>query len=66
MNLKDVDEKLLVKAFYGKAIRRLVEKGPTQLVRFTSVSPEVDAYFQAHLRYAVSLVTKLSMAKFGN
>jgi len=54
MNLKDVDEKLLVKDFYGKVIRRSMEKGPTQLVRFTSVPPEVDAYFQAHLQYAVS------------
>ncbi len=54
MNLKDVDEKLSVRGFYGKVIKRSEEKGPTQLIRFTSVPPEVDAYFQAHLEYAVS------------
>ena len=54
MNLKDVDEKLSVRNFYGKVIKHSVEKGPTQLIRFTSVPPEVDAYFQAHLQYAVS------------
>ena len=53
MNLKDVDEKLSVKDFYGKVIKHSVEKGSTQMIRFTSVPPEVDAYFQAHLQYAV-------------
>jgi adenylate cyclase len=54
MNLKDVDEKLSVRNFYGKVIKRSAGKGSTQLIRFTSVPPEVDAYFQAHLQYAVS------------
>jgi len=52
MNLADVDEKLSARYFYGKAIKGSGEKGPTQLIRFTSVPPEVDAYFQALLKYA--------------
>ncbi len=52
MNLRDVDEKLSIRHFYGKVIKRSGKKGLTQLVRFTSVPPEVDAYFQAHLQYA--------------
>jgi len=51
MNLVDVDEKLSARHFYGKVIKRSREKGPTQLIRLTSVPPEVDAYFQALLRY---------------
>jgi len=54
MNLGDVDEKLSARDFYGKVIERSEKKGPTQLVRFTSVPPEVDAYFQAHLRIVAS------------
>jgi len=54
MNLGDVDEKLSARHFYGKVIERQGKKGPTQLIRFTSVPPEVDAYFQAHLQHAVS------------
>ena len=52
MNLADVDEKLSARDFYGKVIERSGEKGPTQLIRFTSVPPEIDAYFQAHLQLA--------------
>jgi adenylate cyclase len=52
MNLGDVDEKLSARNFYGKVIEHPTKKGPTQLIRFTSVPPEVDAYFQAHLQYA--------------
>jgi adenylate cyclase len=52
MNLRDVDEKLSTRHFYGKVIKRSGERGLTQLIRFTSVPPEVDAYFQAHLQYA--------------
>jgi len=54
MNLGDVDEKLSARDFYGKVIERRGKKGPTQLIRFTSVPPEVDAYFQAHLKFAAS------------
>jgi len=52
MNLGDVDEKLSARDFYGKVIERPGKKEPTQLIRFTSVPPEVDAYFQAHLKFA--------------
>jgi adenylate cyclase len=54
MNLGDVDEKLSARDFYGKVIERSGKKGPTQLIRFTSVPPEIDAYFQAHLQLAAS------------
>ena len=53
MNLKEVDEKLSIRDFYGKVIKRSAGKDSTQLIRFTSIPPEVDAYFQAHLQYAV-------------
>ena len=52
MNLRDVDENLSTKHFYGKVIKRSGKRGLTQLIHFTSVPPEVDAYFQAHLQYA--------------
>ncbi len=53
MNLGDVDAKLSTMHFYGKVIEFHGAKGPGQLIRFTSVPPEVDAYFQAHLQHAV-------------
>ena len=51
MNLVEVDEKLAGRDFYGKVIKRSGGKGSTQLIRLTSLPPEVDAYFQALLRY---------------
>jgi adenylate cyclase len=54
MSLKDVDEKLSTKHFYGKVIESHANRGPAQLVQFTSVPPEVDAYFQALLQYAAN------------
>jgi adenylate cyclase len=56
MNLGDVDEKLSAKDFYGKVIDRSWENRQTHVVRFTSVPPEVDAYFQALRQYAARLV----------
>ena len=56
MNLGDVDEKLSAKDFYGKVIERSWENRQTHVVRFTSVPPEVDAYFQALRQYAARLV----------
>jgi adenylate cyclase len=53
MNLGDVDEELAAKDFYGKVIERSGENGQTHVVRFTSVPPEVDAYFQSHRQHAV-------------
>ncbi len=52
MNLADVDEKLSARNFYGKVIERSGEEEQIHLVHFTSVPPEVDAYFQAHMQYA--------------
>ena len=53
MNLGDVDEELAAKDFYGKVIERSGENGQTHVVRFTSVPPEVDAYFQSHRQHAL-------------
>jgi adenylate cyclase len=52
MNLGDVDGKLSAKDFYGKVIQAPEGNGQTHLVRFTSVPPEVDAYFQSHRQHA--------------
>jgi len=52
MNLADVDEKLSARDFYGKVMERPGKKGPMQFIRFTSVPPEIDAYFQAYLQMA--------------
>jgi len=52
MNLGDVDEKLSARDFYGKVIKHSGEKGQTHVVHFTSVPPEVDAYFQSHRQHA--------------
>ena len=52
MNIGDVDEKLSTRDFYGKVIERLEEIEHTHVVCFTSVPPEVDAYFQSHRQHA--------------
>jgi adenylate cyclase len=52
MNLEDVDEALSARDFYSKVTRAVDTEAKTYVVHFTSVPPEVDAYFQAHLRYA--------------
>lgn len=52
MNIGDVAEKLSTRDFYGKVIKRLEEIGHTRIVCFTSVPPEVDAYFQSHRQHA--------------
>jgi adenylate cyclase len=54
MNLGDVDENLSVRDFYGKVVKRSEERKLTHVIHFTSVPPEVDAYFQALRRYSVS------------
>ena len=55
MNLRDVDENLVIKDFYGKVIENSRQKEKIHLVRFTSVSSEVDAYFQSHRQHAAKL-----------
>jgi len=52
MNLGDVDEKLAARDFYGKVNECSGKNGQIHVVRFTSVPPEVDAYFQSHLQHA--------------
>jgi class 3 adenylate cyclase len=52
MNIGDVDEKLSARDFYGKVIEHSEENGQTHAIRFTSVPPEVDAYFQSHRQHA--------------
>jgi class 3 adenylate cyclase len=56
MNLGDVDEKLAARDFYGKVIESSGENGQTHMVRFTSIPPEVDAYFQSHRQHAAQPV----------
>ena len=56
MNIEDVDEKLSTRDLYGKVIERLEEIEDTHLVCFTSVPPEVDAYFQSHRQHAAKSV----------
>jgi len=53
MNLKDVDEKLSTKHFYGKVVEDPGTQEYGQLVQFTSVPPEVAAHFQAFLQHSV-------------
>jgi adenylate cyclase len=52
MNLGDVHENLANKDFYGKVTESPTGNQQKYLVRFTSVPPEVDAYFQSHLQHA--------------
>ncbi len=52
LKLKDVDEQLSAKDFYGKVIKHLGEKENTYMVSFTSLPSEIDAYFQACRQYA--------------
>jgi hypothetical protein len=52
MNLGDVDENLAMKDFYGKVIEHSGNHEQIHTVRFTSVPPEVDAYFQSHRQHA--------------
>ncbi len=52
MNLGDVHEELGSKDFYGKVMECTKEDANRYIVRFTSASPEVAAYFQALRQYA--------------
>jgi len=55
MNLRDVDENLAIKSFYGKIIEYPGKNEKIHMVRFTSVPSEVDAYFQSHRQHATKL-----------
>ena len=52
MNLGDVHEELGSKDFYGKVMECTKKDANRYIVRFTSASPEVAAYFQALRQYA--------------
>jgi len=52
MKLENIDERLKVHDFYGKVISSLEENGLTHIVHFTSVPPEIDAYFHAFRQHA--------------
>jgi len=52
MNLEDVDEALAARDFYSKVTREIDAEARVYAVHFTAMPPEVDAHFQAHLRYA--------------
>jgi len=54
MNLADVDELLSVRNFYGKVMKSSGAKGKIKIVYFTSLPPEVNAYFQALRQYGVN------------
>lgn len=51
MNLTDVYEELATKDFYGKVTAQTLKDENNYLIRFTSLPPEVTAYFQAHQKY---------------
>ena len=51
MNLGDIGDKLSIKDFYGKVIERSKDEKFAHVVRFTSVPPEVDAYFHSHRQH---------------
>jgi adenylate cyclase len=52
MNLMDVEEDLIDKDFYGKVIERPQDVEGLHLIRFTSIPPEIGAYFQSHRQHA--------------
>jgi class 3 adenylate cyclase len=58
MNIGDVDEKLSTRDFYGKVTDRLEKIEDTHVVCFTSIPPEVDAYFQSHRQHAAKSATR--------
>ena len=51
MHLREVDEALATKYFYGKVIERSGDPKHVYLLRFTSLPPEISAFFQAHRQY---------------
>ena len=52
MSLIDADENLTTKHFYGKVIKKPSEDRDRYIIHFTSIPPEVDAYFQAIRQHA--------------
>ena len=58
LNLGALGDEAPAQDFYGKIVKRLDPKAHLHLVGFTSVPPEVAAYFQALRQYAVKLENK--------
>jgi len=56
MELAGVNNALFSKPFYGKVVPSSDEKETMQMIRFTSIPPVIDAFFQAHLQYATECV----------
>jgi len=54
LNLCDVSEVLSQKDFFGKIIKDSSRDKQTYILRFTSVPPEISAYFQALCQYGTS------------
>jgi adenylate cyclase len=52
MDLGDVGDGLPGNDFYGKVIKRLSKDGYIHVIRFTSIPPEIVAYFHAIRKYA--------------
>lgn len=52
LELDEVDNRLSATFFYGKVLKSDRRIESHHLIRFTSVPPEIDAFFQAHLQYS--------------
>lgn len=52
MNIGGVDKKLAIRDFYGKVIECSEENGYPHTICFTSIPPDIDAYFQSHRQHA--------------
>jgi class 3 adenylate cyclase/HAMP domain-containing protein len=57
MNLEDVSEELAARDFYGKVMKSMDMEQCRYVVRFTSASPEIAAYFQALRQYAAKEIS---------
>lgn len=53
MKLNNLDEKLNTHNFYGKVISSSKGNGLNHIIRFTSIPPEIDAYFHAFRQHAI-------------
>jgi class 3 adenylate cyclase len=52
MNLVDVEENIARRDFYGKVIKRSSDQERFHIIHFTSIPPEIDAYFHAFRQHA--------------
>ena len=54
LNLREVDDQLSVRGFYGKVLDKASTDEHTYWVSFTSMPPDISAYFQACRQYAAA------------